>query len=53
MSENILLIIFLIVWFGIASYLLMIDRQIKQLKDKLSALDKPSAVKQHSNLDEN
>lgn len=52
MSENILLIIFLIVWFGIASYLFVIDRQIKQLKDRLSELDETQRVKQHSNIDE-
>ncbi len=35
MSENVLLVIFLIVWFGISSYLFYLDREIKRIKQKL------------------
>lgn len=35
MSENVLLIIFLIVWFGISIYLFYLDREIKRVKQKL------------------
>ena len=35
MSENVLLIIFLIVWLGISMYLFYLDREIKRIKQKL------------------
>lgn len=35
MKSYLLLIIFLIIWFGIGGYLFMIDRQLKRIKQKL------------------
>lgn len=35
MKANLILIIFLIIWVGIAGYLFFIDRQIKKIKQKL------------------
>ncbi len=35
MSENVLLIIFLIVWIGISLYLFYLDREVKRVKQRL------------------
>lgn len=35
MSENVLLVVFLIVWFGISSYLFYLDREVKRVKQRL------------------
>ncbi|GBD93740.1 hypothetical protein BMS3Abin05_01334 [bacterium BMS3Abin05] len=35
MKKDILLIVFLIIWVGIAGYLFFLDRQIKKIKQKL------------------
>jgi len=35
MKPKVLLIIFLLIWFGVAAYLVFLDRQIKKIKQKL------------------
>lgn len=35
MKSNLLLIIFLIIWVGIAGYLFFIDTQLKKIKQKM------------------
>ncbi|NOY78203.1 MAG: CcmD family protein [Calditrichaeota bacterium] len=35
MKKEVLLIVFLIIWTGIAGYLFFLDRQIKKIKQKL------------------
>jgi CcmD family protein len=35
MKSNLVLIIFLIIWVGIAGYLFLIDSQLKKIKQKL------------------
>ncbi|MEE9169324.1 MAG: CcmD family protein [Desulfatiglandales bacterium] len=36
MKENLLLIIFLIIWFGIAFYLFFLHREIKRIRNQMS-----------------
>jgi len=35
MKPNVLLIIFLLIWFGVFAYLFFLDREIKKIKQKL------------------
>ncbi|HHM24464.1 MAG TPA: CcmD family protein [Bacteroidetes bacterium] len=36
MKQNVLLLVFLIIWIGVGAYLFYVDRQVKRLKEEIA-----------------